>query len=103
MAIHVACAVRLTALLAGKDPIEVKQADIDAVRLGISEGTSKPKPKVSFVVGDEVRVVDGPFSNFTGTVEEVKPEKQKVRVKVSIFGRSTPVELEFSQVEKKRA
>lgn len=87
----------------GKDPIEVKQADIDAVRLGISEGTSKPKPKVSFVVGDEVRVVDGPFSNFTGSVEEVKPEKQKVRVKVSIFGRSTPVELEFSQVEKKRA
>ena len=87
----------------GKDPIEVKTADIEAVRQGISEGTSKPKPKVSFAVGDEVRVTEGPFSNFTGTVEEVKPEKQKVRVKVSIFGRNTPVELEFGQVEKKRS
>jgi len=87
----------------GKDPIEVKQGQIDELRKGITEGTSKPRPKVSFAAGDEVRVTDGPFSNFTGTVEEVKPEKQKVRVKVSIFGRSTPVELDFSQVEKKRA
>ena len=53
--------------------------------------------------GDEVRVTDGPFNNFTGSVEEVKLEKQKVRVKLSIFGRSTPVELDFNQVEKKRA
>jgi transcriptional antiterminator NusG len=87
----------------GKHPTEVKQSQIDELRKGITEGTSKPRPKVTFVAGDEVRVTDGPFSNFTGTVEEVKPEKQKVRVKVSIFGRSTPVELDFSQVEKKRA
>lgn len=87
----------------GKDPIEVKQSQIDDLRKGISEGAAKPKAKVTFVAGDEVRVIDGPFSNFTGAVEEVKPEKQKVRVKVSIFGRSTPVELDFSQVEKKRA
>ena len=87
----------------GKHPTEVKQAHIDDLRKGITEGTSKPRPKVTFAAGDEVRVTDGPFSNFTGTVEEVKPEKQKVRVKVSIFGRSTPVELDFSQVEKKRA
>ena len=87
----------------GKDPIEVKTSQIDDLRKGITEGTSKPRPKVSFVAGDEVRVTDGPFSNFTGTVEEVKPEKQKVRVKVSIFGRATPVELDFTQVEKKKA
>lgn len=87
----------------GKDPIEVKQSQIEDLRKGISEGAAKPKAKVTFVAGDEVRVIDGPFSNFTGAVEEVKPEKQKVRVKVSIFGRSTPVELDFSQVEKKRA
>ena len=87
----------------GKDPIEVKQSQIEDLRKGISEGAAKPKAKVTFVAGDEVRVTDGPFSNFTGQVEEVKPEKQKVRVKVSIFGRSTPVELDFSQVEKKRA
>jgi transcription termination/antitermination protein NusG len=87
----------------GKDPIEVKQSQIEDLRKGISEGAAKPKAKVTFVAGDEVRVIDGPFSNFTGAIEEVKPEKQKVRVKVSIFGRSTPVELDFSQVEKKRA
>lgn len=87
----------------GKDPIEVKQSQIEDLRKGISEGAAKPKAKVTFVAGDEVRVIDGPFSNFTGAIEEVKPEKQKVRVKVSIFGRSTPVELDFAQVEKKRA
>ncbi len=86
----------------GKDPSPVKPSQIQSLRAGITEGAVKAKPKVSFNAGDEVRVTDGPFSNFTGIVEEVKPEKQKVRVKVSIFGRSTPVELDFSQVEKKR-
>ena len=87
----------------GKDPIEVKTAQIESLRQGITEATRAPRAKANFVAGDEVRVIDGPFSNFTGQVEEVKPEKQKVRVKVSIFGRSTPVELDFAQVEKKRA
>ena len=66
----------------------------------LSEGALKPKPKVEFEEGDNVRVVDGPFSNFNGTVEEVNPDKGRVRVLVSIFGRATPVELDFMQVEK---
>jgi transcriptional antiterminator NusG len=61
----------------------------------------KPKARHQFQEGDEVRVVVGAFANFSGTVEEVKPDKQKLKVKVSIFGRPTPVELEFSQVEKR--
>jgi len=86
-----------------KRPDEVPSVkDIEVQRLigQISEGTLKPKPKVQFEEGDQVRVVDGPFANFNGTVEEVKPDKGKVRVLVSIFGRATPVELDFMQVEK---
>ena len=66
----------------------------------MTEGASRPKPRVSFEEGETVRVVDGPFANFTGVVVELKAEKQKVRVNVSIFGRATPVELDFAQVEK---
>ena len=86
-----------------KRPEEVPSVkDVEVQRLigQISEGTLKPKPKVQFEEGDQVRVVDGPFANFNGTVEEVKPDKGKVRVLVSIFGRATPVELDFMQVEK---
>ena len=72
----------------------------DDLRESIVEGAVKPKPRVSFEAGDEIRVIDGAFANFSGTVEEVKPDKQKLKVKVSIFGRATPVELEFGQVEK---
>ena len=64
----------------------------------MEEGISKPRPKCQFEEGDEVRVVDGPFNNFQGIVEEVKPDKEKLRVLISIFGRSTPVELDFIQV-----
>ena len=66
----------------------------------MTDGAAKPKPRISFEEGENVRVIDGPFANFSGIVEEVKAEKQKVRVLVSIFGRATPVELDFAQVEK---
>ena len=66
----------------------------------MQEGAQKPRPKFKFEKGDEVRVIDGPFANFNGTIDEVIPEKGKVRVLVSIFGRSTPVELDFVQVNR---
>ena len=78
----------------------ITQAEVDRLTTQISEGSMKPKPKVQFEQGDSVRVIDGPFSNFNGTVDEVDADKGKVRVLVSIFGRATPVELDFMQVEK---
>jgi transcriptional antiterminator NusG len=84
----------------GAHPTPISEEEIEGVISQIKEGVSKPKPKVSFSAGDTVRVVDGPFVNFVGTVEEVRPEKRKVKVLVSIFGRATPVELDFVQVEK---
>lgn len=92
---------KVTGFIGNQRPQEVKPPQIDDLRKAIVEGTVKPKPRVSFEPGDEIRVTDGAFANFTGTVEEVKPDKQRLRVKVSIFGRATPVELEFSQVEKR--
>jgi transcriptional antiterminator NusG len=81
-------------------PPPISEAEVRRLTQQITEGIAKPTPKVEFEDGDQVRVIDGPFANFNGSVEEVKPEKQKVRVLVSIFGRSTPVELDFMQVEK---
>ena len=79
-----------------------RSRDAEVLRLTtqLSEGTMRPKPKVQYDDGDTVRVIDGPFANFNGTIEEVNPEKGRVKVLVSIFGRSTPVELDFMQVEK---
>ena len=81
-------------------PIPVPEAEVQKMTNRIAEGQVKPRPRVSFHEGESVRVVDGPFSNFSGTVEDVNPDKGKVKVLVSIFGRSTPVELDFIQVEK---
>lgn len=92
---------KVTGFIGNQTPTPVRQPEVDSLRKGIVEGAMKPKPKVSFEAGDEVRVVEGAFANFSGVVEEVKPEKQKLKVKVSIFGRATPVELDFSQVEKR--
>jgi len=79
-------------------PITDKEANTILDR--VQEGVDKPRPKVLFEVGEVVRVVDGPFNDFNGVVEEVNYEKSKLRVAVLIFGRSTPVELDFSQIEK---
>ncbi len=81
-------------------PTPISQREVDAILHQIQEGVEKPKPKVLFEVGEAVRVKEGPFTDFHGNVEEVNYDKSKLRVSVSIFGRSTPVELEFSQVEK---
>jgi transcriptional antiterminator NusG len=82
------------------NPPPITQAEVNRLTQQMTEGVVKAKPKVEFTEGDQVRVIDGPFANFSGSVEEVQAAKQKVRVLVSIFGRSTPVELDFLQVEK---
>jgi len=82
------------------EPAVIPDSEVDQIRTSMAEGQEKPKPKYSFEKGDSVRVVDGPFINFNGTVEEVRPDKGKLRVLVSIFGRPTPVELDFIQVTK---
>ncbi len=81
-------------------PVPVPESEVQKMTNRIAEGQVKPRPRISFQEGENVRVVDGPFSNFNGTVEGVNPDKGKVKVLVSIFGRSTPVELDFIQVEK---
>ena len=91
---------KITGFLGGTKPTPVPEREIKGVQSSMTEGKAKPKPKVVFEQGDTVRVIDGPFSSFAATVEEVKPDKQKVKVSVSIFGRATPVELDFTQVEK---
>jgi transcriptional antiterminator NusG len=81
-------------------PVPVPESDVQKMTNRIAEGQVKPRPRISFSEGENVRVIDGPFSNFNGVVEDVNPDKGKVKVLVSIFGRSTPVELDFIQVEK---
>lgn len=82
------------------EPAVIPDSDVETIKTQMAEGKEKPRPKYSFEKGDSVRVVDGPFINFNGTVEEVRPDKGKLRVLVSIFGRPTPVELDFIQVTK---
>ena len=81
-------------------PAPISEAEVQKIVSQMQEGVEKPRHKVEFVVGEYVRVKEGPFTDFNGSVEEVNYEKSKVRVSVTIFGRATPVELEFSQVEK---
>ena len=81
-------------------PAPISEADVQKIVSQMQEGTDKPRHKVEFETGEYVRVKEGPFADFNGTVEEVNYEKSKMRVSVTIFGRATPVELEFSQVEK---
>ncbi len=91
---------KITGFLGGTNPTPVPEKDIQAINTQMSDGAQKPKPRISFDEGENVRVIEGPFANFSGIVEEVKSEKRKLRVLVTIFGRATPVELDFAQVEK---
>ena len=84
----------------GKKPMPVPQKEIDRIRGVIEEGEARPRPTITFEIGETVRVTDGPFASFSGVVEDVDEDNARVKVAVSIFGRATPVELEFSQVEK---
>jgi transcriptional antiterminator NusG len=81
-------------------PAPISEAEVQKIVNQMQEGVDKPRPKVEWVVGELVRVKEGPFTDFNGAVEEVNYEKSKVRVSVTIFGRATPVELDFAQVEK---
>ncbi len=85
---------------AGNKPTPISALEVEKIFKRMQEGVEKPKPKVLFEIGELVRVKEGPFNDFNGTVEDVNYEKSKIRVSVTIFGRATPVELEFSQVEK---
>ncbi|MEQ9617850.1 MAG: transcription termination/antitermination protein NusG [Deltaproteobacteria bacterium] len=79
---------------------DINEQEVFKIKKQIEEGTLKPKPKVTFDKGETVKVIEGPFANFSGVIEEVKPDKAKVQVLVTIFGRTTPIELDFNQVEK---
>ncbi|WP_421849994.1 transcription termination/antitermination protein NusG [Oricola sp.] len=81
-------------------PVPITDKEADQILGQIQEGVERPKPSVSFEVGEQVRVSDGPFASFNGVVQEVDEERSRLKVEVSIFGRATPVELEFGQVEK---
>jgi transcription termination/antitermination protein NusG len=84
----------------GKKPMPLPQSEVDSILKRTQETQVKPSPKIVFEKGEQVRVTEGPFINFNGTIEEIHPDKGKIKVSVSIFGRSTPVELEYWQVEK---
>ncbi len=93
---------RVTGFLGGSGnrPAPISDREVEKILSQMEEGVEKPKPKVLFEVGELVRVKEGPFADFNGNVEDVNYEKSKVRVSVTIFGRATPVELDFGQVEK---
>ena len=85
---------------AGNKPMPVPDYEAERVMNQVQEGVERPRPAITFEIGETIRVADGPFSSFNGTVQEIDDERARLKVAVSIFGRPTPVELEYSQVEK---
>jgi transcriptional antiterminator NusG len=92
---------KVTGFVGSKDePVAIPEEEAAKIIAQMQEGVLRPKPKIKFETGDKVQVSDGPFTNFTGVVDEVRPDRGRVRVMISVFGRPTPVELEFTQLEK---
>ncbi|MFZ1774232.1 MAG: transcription termination/antitermination protein NusG [Rhizobiaceae bacterium] len=91
---------KVTGFLGDSRPVPITDKEAERILNQVQEGVERPKPSVLFEIGEQVRVSDGPFASFNGIVQEVEPERARLKVEVSIFGRATPVELEFSQVEK---